>query len=109
MLFCPTLTWPLGSGSMTERPSAVELARGLSRIARLWITSAPNCPCWHCLHMIKNLAKKALVRLKDEAGDVPGWVLITIMTAALVIGIWAVAAPLLIKTFEDAINGVTGP
>jgi hypothetical protein len=44
-----------------------------------------------------------------ERGDVPGWVLITIMTAALVIGIWTVAQPLLIKVFTNAVNGVTGP
>jgi hypothetical protein len=31
------------------------------------------------------------------------------MTAALVIGIWTVAQPLLIKVFTNAVNGVTGP
>ena len=43
----------------------------------------------------------------DEAGDVPGWVLITMMTAGLVIVIWAVAAPALSNVFQQAIDRVT--
>ena len=30
-------------------------------------------------------------RQRDERGDVPGWVLITVMTAGLVAGLWAIA------------------
>lgn len=41
-----------------------------------------------------------------ERGDVPGWVMVTIMTAGLVLGIWAVAGDLLADVFRDAINGV---
>lgn len=41
-----------------------------------------------------------------ERGDVPGWVLITLMTAGLVVAIWAVAAPALQTAFEAAINKV---
>ena len=44
----------------------------------------------------------------DEAGDVPGWVLITLMTAALVIVIWGLAGPALSGIFEDAISKVSG-
>jgi hypothetical protein len=33
-----------------------------------------------------------LVRLDGEAGDVPGWVLITAMTVALVMLVWGVAS-----------------
>ena len=35
-----------------------------------------------------------------ERGDVPGWVLITLMTAALVAAIWAVANEALTQLFE---------
>lgn len=42
--------------------------------------------------------------LEDEGGDVPGWVLITLMTAALVVAIWAIAWPALEGIFGDAIN-----
>ena len=45
----------------------------------------------------------------SEAGDVPGWVLITLMTAALVTGIWAIAGPRLESMFTEALDGVTGP
>jgi hypothetical protein len=41
-----------------------------------------------------------------ERGDVPGWVLITLMTAGLVVVIWAVAGPALSGVFESAINRV---
>ncbi|HLS39628.1 MAG TPA: hypothetical protein VK038_02575 [Ornithinicoccus sp.] len=44
-----------------------------------------------------------------ERGDVPGWVLITIMTAGLVAALWLVAEPLLSGLFTDAVSGVSGP
>lgn len=43
---------------------------------------------------------------RGERGDVPGWVLITLMTAGLVVVIWAVAGPALSGVFESAINRV---
>ncbi|MDO5080719.1 hypothetical protein [Buchananella hordeovulneris] len=47
--------------------------------------------------------------LTEERGDVPGWVLITLMTAGLVTVLWAVAGDSLTALFERAINGVSGP
>lgn len=46
---------------------------------------------------------------ESDRGDVPGWVLITLMTAGLVALIWALAAPALEGIFNDAIESVTGP
>lgn len=46
--------------------------------------------------------------LDDERGDVPGWVLITLMTAGLVVVIWALAGPALAGLFEQAIQRVSG-
>lgn len=43
-----------------------------------------------------------------ERGDVPGWVLITIMTAGLVAALWLVAEPLLTGMFTDAVSSVGG-
>jgi len=43
-----------------------------------------------------------------DDGDVPGWVLITLMTAALVLVIWALAAPALASIFQNAIDRVSG-
>ena len=44
----------------------------------------------------------------DERGDVPGWVLITLMTAGLVIIIWGLAGPALSGVFQQAIDRVSG-
>jgi hypothetical protein len=44
----------------------------------------------------------------DEHGDVPGWVLITLMTAGLVLLVWALAGPALQGVFQQAIDRVTG-
>ncbi len=55
---------------------------------------------------------RALARLRDtvedERGDVPGWVLVTLMTAGLVLAIWALAGPALAGLFEQAISRVSG-
>ena len=48
------------------------------------------------------------IDLRDERGDVPGWVLVTLMTAGLVVTLWAVAGPALTQVFNDAIAKVTG-
>lgn len=48
-------------------------------------------------------------RLRDEdRGDVPGWVMISLMTAGLVIAIWAIAGPALGAIFESALARVSG-
>jgi len=44
----------------------------------------------------------------EDRGDVPGWVLITLMTAGLVVVIWALAGPALAQLFEQAIQRVSG-
>lgn len=50
---------------------------------------------------------KAPRRVKGQRGDVPGWVLITLMTAGLVIGVWTAAGPALAGVFDQAITRVT--
>jgi hypothetical protein len=51
-------------------------------------------------------AQHVWTRLTSDRGDVPGWVLITLMTAGLVVAIWAVAAPALGTVFDQAISRV---
>ncbi|NYE19979.1 hypothetical protein [Microbacterium immunditiarum] len=62
--------------------------------------------------MIRSLISRAAARLHivvdDERGDVPGWVLITLMTAGLVVAIWMLAGPALAGLFEQAIERVSG-
>ena len=45
---------------------------------------------------------------RDERGDVPGWVLITVMTAGLVAALWAFAGPTLQAMLSDALSAVSG-
>ena len=45
---------------------------------------------------------------QPERGDVPGWVLITIMTAGIVAALWLVAEPLLTGLFTEAVSSVGG-
>jgi hypothetical protein len=46
-------------------------------------------------------------RVADERGDVPGWVLVTVMTAGLVAGLWAVAGPELERMLREALQSVS--
>ena len=39
-----------------------------------------------------------------ERGDVPGWVLVTLMTATIVVGIWLLARPALEQLFDRAMT-----
>lgn len=60
---------------------------------------------------IKPALRRVMIgtRLRDEdRGDVPGWVLITLMTAGLVIVLWAIAGPALGEIFQSALDRVTG-
>lgn len=52
--------------------------------------------------------RRRLARAVGDRGDVPGWVLVTLMTAGLVIALWAIAGPALIDVFKTAIARVTG-
>ena len=46
---------------------------------------------------------------RDDRGDVPGWVLVTVMTAGLVTALWLVADDQLKDIFTSAMGRVTGP
>lgn len=50
---------------------------------------------------------RACTRGRDR-GDVPGWVLVTIMTAGLVTALWLVADERLKDIFSSALDGVVG-
>ena len=40
----------------------------------------------------------------DDRGDVPGWVLVTLMTAGIVMALWIVAEPKLSSLLSSALN-----
>jgi hypothetical protein len=45
---------------------------------------------------------------RNERGDVPGWVLITVMTAGLVGALWAIAGDQLGSMLREALSSVSG-
>lgn len=89
-------------------------------------TSAHRCPTMpvtmpvtmHAASPAARMAARMAARLSAavtarlggaERGDVPGWVLITLMTAGLVTLLWGVAGSELENLFTNAIRSVTGP
>jgi hypothetical protein len=63
------------------------------------------------LTRLAGLARRRRVsRPRDtDRGDVPGWVLITVMTAGLVTALWVGAEPQLKAFFVSAVRAVHGP
>ena len=56
--------------------------------------------------------RKFVARLRrhfdDDRGDVPGWVMVTVMTAILVVAILGVFEPQIKDAISSAISSVTG-
>lgn len=47
-------------------------------------------------------------KLRDERGDVPGWVLVVLMTTGLVTAIWTIAAPRLTAILRNSLDSMNG-
>lgn len=60
------------------------------------------------MSILRTNLRAAVERARDDRGDVPGWVLITLMTAGLVLVIWGLAGPALSNVFEQAMKNVLG-
>ena len=52
---------------------------------------------------------RQLLTRGGDTGDVPGWVLVAVMTAGLVTALWLVADDQLTAVLGRAINSVTQP
>ena len=58
---------------------------------------------------LTTIQQSFFAQLKDDRGDVPGWVLVVLMTTGLVTAIWTIAAPRLtaiLKNSLDSMNGI---
>lgn len=44
--------------------------------------------------------------VRDEQGDVPGWVLVVLMTTGLVTAIWAIAAPRISSILRNSLDSM---
>jgi hypothetical protein len=62
---------------------------------------------------LSNRLKEAFTTLKQgllkDRGDIPGWVLVTVMTAGLVVAVWSVADDQLKTVLTNALRGVSQP
>lgn len=47
-------------------------------------------------------------RLRDDRGDVPGWVMVTVMTAILVVAILGIFQPQIKDALSGVIDSVSG-
>lgn len=56
----------------------------------------------------RSLRQRLAARLGSDQGDVPGWVLITLMTAGIVVALWAVASDQIVQIFENAMAPFLG-
>jgi len=47
-------------------------------------------------------------KMQEERGDIAQWVLVLLMSAALVIGVWTVASERLVEIVSTALSNVCG-
>ena len=58
---------------------------------------------------VRHLMNRTHAKLANERGDVPGWVLVVLMTTGLVTAIWTLAAPRIqsiLRTSLDSMNSI---
>lgn len=74
----------------------------ITKIRNIYLASQQT---WRVL---KNQMASDRSRWREADGDVPGWVMVTLMTAGLVVALSAVALPALTALFNNAITSVSG-
>ena len=52
-------------------------------------------------------AERLIEKTQDEQGDVPGWVLVVLMTTGLVTAIWTIAAPRLQQILKNSLDSMS--
>lgn len=52
-------------------------------------------------------SERMIEELRDERGDVPGWVLVVLMTTGLVTAIWTIAAPRLQQILKNSLDSMS--
>lgn len=58
---------------------------------------------------LRDFTKTRLYKaLADQRGDVPGWVLVVLMTTGLVTAIWTIAAPRLTSILKNSLDSMNG-
>lgn len=58
---------------------------------------------------VHRISKSRIYRaISDQRGDVPGWVLVVLMTTGLVTAIWTIAAPRLTAILRNSLDSMNG-
>ena len=56
---------------------------------------------------INQMKSSINVKLKSDRGDVPGWVLVVLMTTGLITAIWTIAAPRLSAILTHSLDSMS--
>lgn len=59
-----------------------------------------------CIRKLKE--SRPFAAIQDQRGDVPGWVLVVLMTTGLVTAIWTIAAPRLTSILRNSLDSMNG-
>ena len=54
------------------------------------------------------IGSRVFKAISDQRGDVPGWVLVVLMTTGLVTAIWTIAAPRLTAILRNSLDSMNG-
>ncbi|MEN9735623.1 MAG: hypothetical protein RL129_333 [Actinomycetota bacterium] len=55
---------------------------------------------------LSTIKEKLLNLVQDESGDVPGWVLVVLMTTGLVTAIWTIAQPRISSILRNSLDSM---
>ena len=55
---------------------------------------------------VNRIKKRFEYLIRDEAGDVPGWVLVVLMTTGLVTAIWTIAQPRISSILRNSLDNM---
>ncbi|MEY4136365.1 MAG: hypothetical protein RL205_493 [Actinomycetota bacterium] len=58
---------------------------------------------------LRDFSIRLAVQASEDRGDVPGWVLVSVMTAGLVTAIWLIADDQLTGVLDRALTSVSTP
>lgn len=72
----------------------------LTTVRRILLAAIAQVAAWRLFNHLRTA--------EGSRGDVPGWVLITLMSAILVAGLLAIAGPALERMFNEAMDQVQG-
>ena len=55
---------------------------------------------------VNQIKKRIEFLIQDETGDVPGWVLVVLMTTGLVTAIWTIAQPRISSILRNSLDNM---